>query len=128
MMSMRRRKKLTLPTRNSPIVLWRKSVVEPTNYDFLAFVPQNEKTLSESAFDVYLVNDCNYYFHYSLFTYEGRACTLRHEGEIAPNTKVMLEELQRGRIEEWERITIQTLAFKRDKSFLPKPSLVSMCA
>lgn len=89
---------------------------------FLAFVPQNEKTLSESAFDVYLVNDCNYYFHYSLFTYEGRACTLRHEGEIAPNTKVMLEELQRGRIEEWERITVQTLAFKRDKSFLPKPS------
>ena len=36
---------------------------------FLAFVPQNEKALSETAFDVYLVNDCNYYFHYSLFTY-----------------------------------------------------------
>ena len=31
MMTMRRRKKLTLPIRNSPIVLWRKSVVEPTN-------------------------------------------------------------------------------------------------
>lgn len=89
---------------------------------FLAFVPQNEKALSESAFDVYLVNDCNYYFHYSLFTYEGRACTLRHEGEIAPNTKILLEELQRARIDEWERITIQTLAFKRDKTFLPKPT------
>lgn len=89
---------------------------------FLAFVPQNEKVLSETAFDVYLVNDCNYYFHYSLFTYEGRSCHLRHEGEIAPNTKVLLEELQRGRVEEWQRITLQTLAFKRDKAFLLKPA------
>lgn len=89
---------------------------------FLAFVPQNEKVLSETAFDVYLVNDCNYYFHYSLITYEGRSCHLRHEGEIAPNTKVLLEELQRGRVEEWQRITLQTLAFKRDKAFLPKPA------
>ena len=89
---------------------------------FLAFVPQNEKALSETAFEVYLVNDCNYYFHYSLFTYEGRSCHLRHEGEIAPNTKVLLEELQRGRVEEWQRITLQTLAFKRDKAFLPKPA------
>ena len=123
MMTMRRRKKLTLPIRNSPIrpMAQERRGANELNL-FLAFVPQNEKTLSESAFDVYLVNDCNYYFHYSLFTYEGRACTLRHEGEIAPNTKVMLEELQRGRIEEWERITVQTLAFKRDKSFLAKPS------
>ena len=89
---------------------------------FLAFVPRNAKALSESTFDVYLVNDCNYYFHYSLFTYDGRACRLRHEGEIAPNTKVLLEELQRNRIEEWQRLTVQTLAFKRDKAFLPKPA------
>lgn len=89
---------------------------------FLAFVPRNAKALSDSSFDVYLVNDCNYYFHYSIFTYDGRACNLRHEGEVAPNTKVQLEELQRNRIEEWQRITIQTLAFKRDKVFLPKPA------
>ena len=88
----------------------------------LAFVPKRVKEISDTPFEVYLVNDCNYYIHYTLLNYEGKACQVRHEGEIAPNTKVFLEEFQRNRLEEWERITIQTLAFKRDKVFFPKPT------
>lgn len=88
----------------------------------LAFVPKRVKEISETPFEVYLVNDCNYYIHYTLLNYEGKACQVRHEGEIAPNTKVYLEELLHNRLEEWERITIQTLAFKRDKVFFPKPT------
>lgn len=88
----------------------------------LAFVPKRVKEISDTPFEVYLVNDCNYYIHYTLLNYEGKACQVRHEGEIAPNTKVYLEELLHNRIEEWERITIQTLAFKRDKVFFPKPT------
>ena len=88
----------------------------------LAFVPKNLKEISGTSFDVYLVNDCNYYIHYTLLNYDGKACQVRHEGEIAPNTKVFLEELQHNRLEEWERITLQTLAFKRDKAFFPKPA------
>lgn len=88
----------------------------------LAFVPKRVKEISDTPFEVYLVNDCNYYIHYTLLNYEGKACQVRHEGEIAPNTKVYLEELQHNRLEEWERITIQTLAFKRDKVFFPKPT------
>lgn len=88
----------------------------------LAFVPKRVKEISHTPFEVYLVNDCNYYIHYTLLNYEGKACQVRHEGEIAPNTKVYLEELLHNRLEEWERITIQTLAFKRDKVFFPKPT------
>lgn len=88
----------------------------------LAFVPKRVKEISDTPFEVYLVNDCNYYIHYTLLNYEGKACQVRHEGEIAPNTKVYLEELLHNRLEEWERITIQTLAFKRDKIFCPKPT------
>lgn len=88
----------------------------------LAFVPKRVKENSDTPFEVYLVNDCNYYIHYTLLNYEGKACQVRHEGEIAPNTKVYLEELLHNRLEEWERITIQTLAFKRDKVFFPKPT------
>ena len=88
----------------------------------LAFVPKRVKEISDTPFEVYLVNDCNYYIHYTLLNYEGKACQVRHEGEIAPNTKVYLEELLHNRLEEWERITIQTLAFKRDKVFFPKPT------
>lgn len=88
----------------------------------LAFVPKRVKEILDTPFEVYLVNDCNYYIHYTLLNYEGKACQVRHEGEIAPNTKVYLEELLHNRLEEWERITIQTLAFKRDKVFFPKPT------
>lgn len=88
----------------------------------LAFVPKNIKQVSDTPFEAYLVNDCNYFIHYILLTYEGKAVMVRHEGEIAPNTKVFLEEFQRNRLEEWERVTIQTLAFKRDKAFMPKPA------
>lgn len=88
----------------------------------LAFVPKRVKEISDTPFEVYLVNDCNYYIHYTLLNYEGKVCQVRHEGEIAPNTKVYLEELLHNRLEEWERITIQTLAFKRDKVFFPKPT------
>lgn len=88
----------------------------------LAFVPKRVKEISDTPFEVYLVNDCNYYIHYTLLNYEGKACQVRHEGEIAPNTKMYLEELLHNRLEEWERITIQTLAFKRDKVFFPKPT------
>lgn len=88
----------------------------------LAFVPKRVKEISDTPFEVYLVNDCNYYIHYTLLNYEGKACQVRHEGKIAPNTKVYLEELLHNRLEEWERITIQTLAFKCDKVFFPKPT------
>lgn len=88
----------------------------------LAFVPKNIKKIAETGFDAYLVNDCNYYVHFLLFTYDGKACTLRHEGEIAPNTKLFLEEFERAHLDEWQRITIQMLAFKRNKAYMPKPA------
>lgn len=90
---------------------------------FLAFVPVDIKNVTDTAFEAYMVNDSNYYVHYILLTYEGKACTLRHEGEIAPNTKIFLEEFRRDCLQEWERITIQTTAYKRDKSFLLKPAM-----
>lgn len=88
----------------------------------LAFVPKNIKKVAETGFDAYLVNDCNYYVHFLLFTYDGKACSLRHEGEIAPNTKLFLEEFERAHLDEWQRITIQMLAFKRNKAYMPKPA------
>lgn len=90
---------------------------------FLAFVPLDIKNVTDTAFEAYMVNDSNYYVYYTLLTCEGKACTLRHEGEVAPNTKIFLEEFRRDRLQEWERITVQTTAYKRDKSFLLKPAL-----
>lgn len=35
----------------------------------LAFVPKRVKEISDTPFEVYLVNDCNYYIHYTLLNY-----------------------------------------------------------
>ena len=90
---------------------------------FLSFVPKQIKTLSDSPMDVYLVNDCNYYINFAIFTHEGNSCMLRHAGELMPNTKFFLEEISHAELDQWERVTVQTLAYKREKLFLPKPAM-----
>lgn len=89
----------------------------------LAFVPVNVKELSDTSFEAYLVNDCNYYVRLALLTHEGAACTLRHEILAEPNTKVFLEEFRRDVLGEWEKLTVQLYAFKQDKTFLPQPAM-----
>lgn len=94
---------------------------------YLGFVPVDVKTLSTTAFECYLINDSNYYLHYSLLTHENAACRLRHEGIVEPNTKAFLEEFQRDVLPEWEKLTLQAFAYKQDKPFLPKdPISVSL--
>lgn len=89
----------------------------------LSFVPKQIKALSESPLEVYLVNDCNYYIQFVLLEHEGNSCRLRHSGELMPNTKLFLEELRHADLEQWERVTVQVLAYKREKLFIPKPAM-----
>lgn len=89
----------------------------------LAFVPVNVKEISETAFEMYLVNDCNYTLRFALMAHEGKACLLLHEGEVEPNTKLFLEEFRRDALGTMERLTLQAVAYKEGKSFLPKAPL-----
>lgn len=91
---------------------------------FLAFVPADVKDRDDDAvFEVYLVNDSNFNMRFVLFTHEGAAVTLRHEGEVVGNTKLFLQEVRRDEIGAWERITVQAFAYKPEKTFLPKAPL-----
>lgn len=87
---------------------------------YLIFVPIDITKITDTRFEVYLVNDSNYYLRYSLLQSENQSWTLRHEGEIEPNTKLYLEEMGREHLEEWQRIGIQMMAYKREKSFILK--------
>ncbi len=89
---------------------------------YLAFVPIDIKDVTNTRFETYLVNDSNYYLHYTYLTAEGNAWTLKAEGEIEPNTKLFVEEFGRDALNEMEHVAIQMIAFKRDKSFLLKPT------
>lgn len=88
----------------------------------LGFQPIEIKHLTTTDYEVYLVNDSNYYLY---FTFLSRAqgdkgWTTRFAGIIEPNIQLFLEELDRQQIGGLDRIAFQYVAFKRDKEFALK--------
>ena len=90
---------------------------------YLAFVPMDMKELTQTRFESYLVNDSNYYMRYVYMTGENNAWTVRAEGELEPNTKEFLEEFGREDLNALEHCCVQLIAYKRDKTFLLKPTV-----
>lgn len=90
---------------------------------YLAFVPMDVKELTQTRFETYLVNDCNYYLHFTYLTAEGNGWTLRATAEVEPNTKLFIEEFGREDLNSMERVAVQLLAYKRDKNFLLRPAV-----
>ena len=90
---------------------------------YLAFVPMDMKELTQTRFESYLVNDSNYYMRYVYMTGENNAWTVRAEGELEPNTKEFLEEFGREDLNGLEHCCVQIMAYKREKTFLLKPTV-----
>ncbi|KAA6329231.1 Endonuclease MutS2 [termite gut metagenome] len=87
----------------------------------LAFVPRNIKAVSSTSFETYLVNDTNYYLYYIYVSAEGKAWKTRSHGLIDPNTKLLLEEFTHDSLNELERVSVQFVAFKNNKTYVLKP-------
>lgn len=90
---------------------------------FLAFVPEDVKAISSTAFEAYLVNDSNYYLYYTYLSAEGKAWKTRSHGLAEPNTKLFLEDFAKDVLNELERVSIQFIAFKDSKTFSVKPAV-----
>ena len=90
---------------------------------YLAFVPVDIKEITHTRFETYIVNDSNYYIHYSYLVAEGNAWTLKSVGEVEPNTKLFIEEFGREVLNDMGRIGVQLTAYKKDKPFLLKPAI-----
>lgn len=90
---------------------------------YLAFVPVDIKEITHTRFETYIVNDSNYYIHYSYLVAEGNAWTLKSVGEVEPNTKLFIEEFSREVLNDMGRIGVQLTAYKKDKPFLLKPAI-----
>lgn len=89
----------------------------------LAFVPQDVKAISSTDFDAYLVNDSNYYLYYTYLSAEGKSWKVRAQGNIEPNTKLLLEEFGKDILNELEHVAIQLIAYKEGKNFTLKPAV-----
>lgn len=84
---------------------------------YLAFVPKDVKELTKTHFDVYIINDSNYYMRFTILSAEGNAWRLRFTDELEPNTKLFLQELAREDLPSLDRVAVQLLPYKREKTF-----------
>ncbi len=87
----------------------------------LAFVAQKPKEFSTTNFDCYIINDCNYFLRYVCLVSENNSYRIWQEGELEPNTLEFLTEVNRDDLGSLERLTIQMIAYKKDKPFAVKP-------
>jgi len=101
--------------------------VEETDYGenltvALLFEPENVKALSTSRINVALVNDSNYFLHFSLLIRDNDAKAWKSlfTGEVAPNEIIDLASFNQQTIPEIERIVFQATAYKKGKPFQVK--------
>ena len=90
---------------------------------FIAFVPVDIKEITNTRFEIYLVNDSNYFMHYMCLMADGANWSLRYSGEIEPNTKLYLDEIGRENLNELNRLCVQLMSYKKDKPFVYKPAI-----
>lgn len=95
----------------------------------LAFMPVTEDKLQNTDFDLYLINDDNYFLSFfistkddSSFENEEERWVLREQGTIEPHTRLLLNRITNGHAGDWERINVQAIAFKDKRSFVQKPA------
>ena len=86
----------------------------------LAYLPIDAKRLNETAFECYLVNDSNYYLSYNYMARTDNGWISRNIGVVEPNTKLFVEEFDRTDLNALEKVCLQFIAYKRDKTFAPK--------
>ena len=89
----------------------------------LAFLPMDEKSLSNSRFEAYIINDSNYMLYFTYLSASGRSWAVRANGVLEPNSKMFLEEFGREELNDIERVCVQLLPFKEKKPFALKPAM-----
>lgn len=83
----------------------------------LAYLPGDIKQLSKTPYECYLVNDSNYYLFFNYMSRENDVWNSRYSGTIEPNTKMFIEEFGASQLNEIEKVCVQFIAFKHNKSY-----------
>jgi hypothetical protein len=83
----------------------------------LAYLPTDVKQLTTTTYECYFVNDSNYYLFFNYMCRENNTWRSRYNGIIEPNTKIFLEEFEKAALNELEKVAVQFIAFKQEKSY-----------
>lgn len=86
---------------------------------YLAFVPKDIKQLQTTDMELYLINDSNYFLQFALYSGADNA-VVRSQNMIEPQTKLLLETVNKLALNEFERLRFQAFAYKRI-AFTAKP-------
>lgn len=89
----------------------------------IAYLPIDEKALSNSRFEAYIINDSNYWLYYTYSSAERRSWRTRGNGLLEPNSKMFIEEFGREDLNDLEHVCVQILPFKDGKSFALKAAV-----
>lgn len=88
---------------------------------YLAFVPCDTRNLSSTSFDWYVINDSNYELAYTVST--GQVKVERQaSGFLQPNTKEFIDTITVDKLNDFEYLNVQFIAFKKDKAYVQKPA------
>lgn len=87
---------------------------------FLAYLPIDPKSMTESGYEAYFINDSNYYLYYNYMSRQHNSWYSRAHGIIEPNIRIFLEEFGKEDLNDLERICVQFIAFKKDKPYTLK--------
>jgi len=125
-------KNTSLPSKEEPVMRQKtikepekKVVIEETPEGerlsaFLAYLPINPKSMIETGFEAYFINESNYYLFFNYMSRNNNSWISRFQGNIEPNTKMFIDEFEKKELNDLEQICIQLIAYKKDKPFLLK--------
>ena len=94
----------------------------------VAFEPTQIRDLGKSDFNAVLVNDSNYFLYFTFLrrSAEERGWHVVYAGEVAPNELIDLAVMRHGELNDYEKIALQYVAFKRGKEFeMKSPAAIS---
>lgn len=105
---------------------------------YLCFEPVHPKDLGAGEWDMYVVNDSNYFIHLNILSGENNAWILRRNTTatqgakddcqiIEPNTTLLFETINRDTLNELQHICLQMLFYKERNPFtLKAPASIEM--
>lgn len=103
------------------------TVYERDNSDeinlMLGFVPKDAKNISRGSFYLYAINDCNYFISFTCSLPSGEEWNLLAHGELEPNTKQLIAEMNIEDVSDYANCGIQLTAYKIGKPFRLKPTM-----
>ncbi len=80
----------------------------------LYFFPLDASQMELSDYEMYLVNECQYSFYYTISFREQEKWVLITHGSLDPKTEAFIEEIERKDLAKYEELNVQILAFSEN--------------